>query len=131
MTDELIRQRGDQCGTLSSEFWHSMTSAQQEELVEIRKRRVSDAADRTAWVPSLKNLSDEAIRDLYFAIPDKAARIKRIDDLCNYESARRSHDGAMVLEAYYRYDGFRRTLLAGCGDGLNSGGSFLPWRFSM
>lgn len=126
VTDEQTRQRGEECGTFSGEYWRSMTPAQQEELVEIRERKVSAAAYRVLEneeaagirdkMEEFRNLSspiDETIRDLYFAIHDEATRIKAINDLFYYESVRRNHDNAMVLEAYYRYEDVQRKLIFG------------------
>jgi len=126
VTDEQMRQRGEECGTFSIEYWRSMTPAQQESLVEIRKRKVSAAAYRVAEneeaagirdkmeeLRNLKSSSDDAIRNLYFAIPEEAARIKAINDLFSYETARKRHDEAMVLEAYYRYEDVHRKLIFG------------------
>lgn len=126
VTDEQMREQGEECGTFSGEYWRSMTPAQQEELVEIRERKISGAAYRVAeneeaagirdkleWLRSLKSPNDEAIRDLYFAIPDETARIKAINDHFYYESARKKHDEAMVLEAYYRYEDVHRKLIFG------------------
>ena len=126
VTDEHMRQRGEECGTFSDEYWRSMTIAQQEELVKIRESTVSGAAyrvlrneeaagirDKMEELRSRKSRDDEAIRDLNFAIPDEAARIKAINDLFYYEYARRNHDTSTVLEAYYRFAGVQRQLIFG------------------
>jgi hypothetical protein len=72
-----------------------------------------------------RNEDDELVRDIYFSISDESARIKAINDLCDFESARKSHDSAMVLEAHYRLSGVRKML--------NRGWPFWPklWRFAL
>jgi predicted ATPase len=58
VTDERMRQRGEECSTFSNEYWCSMTPAQQRELIEIRERKVSSAAYRVA-----ENEESAEIRD--------------------------------------------------------------------
>lgn len=126
VTDEEMHQRGEECSTFSGEYWRAMTPAQQEELVEIRERKVSATAYRVAENEEAAGISgkmeelrsrespyDESVRDIYFAISDEAARIKAINDLFHYESARKTHDEAMALEAYYRYEDVHRKLIFG------------------
>ena len=126
LSEEQILQAGEKCDTFSNEYWHSMTPAQQEQLAALRQRRLSTAAYRVgenekagrienkmAELRGLRNPNDEAIRDLYFAIPDNAARTKAINDLFEYERLRRSYDTSMVYEAYYRYEDVRNKLIFG------------------
>ena len=121
VTDDQIRQKGADCNTFSQEYWLSMTPAQQKELVEIRTCRVSEAAQRVvrnetevtirdemAVLRSSTNKRDEAIRNVYFSIPDERARIQAINDLFCYELVRRRNDEATILEAYYRLAGIRQ-----------------------
>jgi hypothetical protein len=123
VTDEEMRQAGEKCRTFSDEYWRSMTRAQQEELVKVRESMVLDAAhrvlrneeaagirDKMAELRSRKSGNDEAVRDLYFAIPEEAVRIEAINDLFHYESARKGHDTSMVLEAYYRLSDVQEQL---------------------
>lgn len=126
VTNEQLHKRGEECGTFSDEYWRSMTIAQQEELVRIRKSKVSDAAyrvfeneeaagiqDKVEVLRSRKGGNDEAIRDLYFSIPDEETRITAINDLYCYECARNNHDTSTVLEAYYRFSEVQRKLIFG------------------
>src|SRR4051812_45566831 len=96
VTDEQIRRAGDECSTLSSEYWLAMTSEQQERLEELRKSSLSRAANRVSsneesagidrkMEQHRRSTDDEAIRDLYFGIPDESARVKAINDLLDYE----------------------------------------------
>jgi len=48
VTDEQMCQQGEECGTFLGDYWLSMTPAQQEELVEIRERKISGTAYRVA-----------------------------------------------------------------------------------
>lgn len=138
VTDDDVRQRGAECGTFSEEYWLSMTEAQQTALVDARKgvlvraaqlvrTNETDAAigDKMERLRRSKNEDDELVRDIYFSIPDESARIKAINDLFDFESARKSHDSAMVFEAHYRLSGVQKML--------NRGWPFWPklWRFAL
>ena len=126
VTDEEIREAGENCNSFAQEYWLSMTPAQQAHLVALRERKVSDAAyrmfeneeatgiqDKMEELRSLKSPNDESIRDIYFKIPDEVARIKAINDLFNYERLRSSHETAMVYEAHYRYAFVHGKLISG------------------
>ena len=138
VTDDDVRQRGAECGTFSEEYWLSMTEAQQTALVDARKgvlvraaqlvrTNETDAAigDKMERLRRSKNEDDELVRDIYFSIADESVRIKAINDLFDFESARKSHDSAMVREAHYRLIGVRKML--------NRGWPFWPklWRFAL
>lgn len=126
LSGEQIHQAAENCETFSNEYWRSMTPPQQEQLTALRQRKLSAAAYRVgeneraagienkmAELRSLRSQNDEVIRDLYFAIPDDAARITAIKDLFEYERLRRSYDTSMVYEAYYRYEDVRNRLIFG------------------
>lgn len=126
VTDEQVRQRGEDCETFSAEYWHSMTPAQQEELIRVRERSVAYAASQVMEnedeagirvvmdeLRSMKSQNDEPTRDIYFAISDETLRIKAISDLFYYEGSRKRHDAAMAVEAYYRYDDIQGKLISG------------------
>jgi hypothetical protein len=129
VSDELIAERINDCGTFSEEYLDALTGQQWETLRAGRISRLGSLKhnvfinERKLGILSemeehrfmrVKNVAhrEKQIRDLYFSIEPKNFRIAAINDLCAYDKALLKYYRSTILhEAINRYEAVRRRII--------------------
>jgi hypothetical protein len=121
VSDELIAERINDCGTFSDQYLDALTDQQWQTLREGRISRLNSLQSKVRFNENkigiasamdehrfmrVKRISnrEKQIRDLYFAIEPKDIRIGAINDLCAYDRALLYYyHETILIEARHQY----------------------------